>query len=158
MLRAIPLLLSPVPAWQVRGSLLPFILRVVARIQSKLCVLCSVNFSYRRPAVGRPVEHSLRQLQWLRMSGDIAPLSVHGFMAWTTLPFTGLHAANQLSEKKVEGITWKRIHTDNTKAPYSATYSQTSNTTCCRRSGNFCTMVTGCPDVRDTPYMGAVVL
>jgi hypothetical protein len=37
-------------------------------------------------------------------------------------------------------------------------YSQTSKTTCCRRSGNFCTIVTGCPDVRDTPYMGAVVL
>lgn len=38
------------------------------------------------------------------------------------------------------------------------TYSQTSKTTCCNRSGNFCTIVTGCPDVRDTPYMGAVVL
>jgi len=78
-------------------------------------------------------------------------------MAWTTLPFIRLLVANQLSEKKVEGINWKR-HKGNTKARYSATYSQTSNTTCCRRSGNFCTMVTGCPDVRDTPYMGAVVL
>lgn len=38
------------------------------------------------------------------------------------------------------------------------TYSQTSNTTCCNKSGNFCTIVTGCPDVSDTPYMGAVVL
>lgn len=39
-----------------------------------------------------------------------------------------------------------------------STYSQTSKTTCCNKSGNFCTMVTGCPDVRDTPYIGAVVL
>lgn len=39
-----------------------------------------------------------------------------------------------------------------------STHSQTSNTTCWRRSGNFCTIVTGCPDVRDTPYIGAVVL
>lgn len=38
------------------------------------------------------------------------------------------------------------------------THSQTSNTTCCNKSGNFCTIVTGCPDVNDTPYMGAVVL
>ena len=30
--------------------------------------------------------------------------------------------------------------------------------TCWRRSGNFCTMVTGWPEVRDTPYIGAVVL
>ena len=30
--------------------------------------------------------------------------------------------------------------------------------TCCRRSGNFCTMVTGFLVVRLTPYMGAVVL
>lgn len=33
-----------------------------------------------------------------------------------------------------------------------------SKTTCCSKSGNFCTMVTGWPDVRETPYMGAVVL
>lgn len=38
------------------------------------------------------------------------------------------------------------------------TYSHTSNTTCCNKSGNFCTIVTGCPDVRLTPYIGAVVL
>ena len=30
--------------------------------------------------------------------------------------------------------------------------------TCWSRSGNFWTMVTGWPDVRLTPYMGAVVL
>jgi len=30
--------------------------------------------------------------------------------------------------------------------------------TCCRRSGNFWTMVTGWPEVNDTPYIGAVVL
>ena len=30
--------------------------------------------------------------------------------------------------------------------------------TCCKRSGNFWTMVTGCPLVRLTPYIGAVVL
>lgn len=35
---------------------------------------------------------------------------------------------------------------------------QTSKTTCCNKSGNFCTIVTGCPDVSDTPYIGAVVL
>ena len=92
------------------------------------------------------------------MSGAIPPLSLHGFMAWKTLPFTELHVANELSAKKVEGINWKRTQTDSTRVPNTATYSQTSNTTCCRRSGNFCTMVTGCPDVRDTPYMGAVVL
>lgn len=34
----------------------------------------------------------------------------------------------------------------------------TSKTTCCKRSGNFCTIVTGCPEVKDTPYIGAVVL
>lgn len=34
----------------------------------------------------------------------------------------------------------------------------TSKTTCCSRSGNFCTIVTGWPEVRETPYMGAVVL
>lgn len=38
------------------------------------------------------------------------------------------------------------------------THSQTSKTTCCRRSGNFCTIVTGCPLVRLMPYIGAVVL
>lgn len=37
-------------------------------------------------------------------------------------------------------------------------YSQTSKTTCWRRSGNFWTIVTGWPEVNDTPYMGAVVL
>lgn len=30
--------------------------------------------------------------------------------------------------------------------------------TCCKRSGNFCTIVTGFLVVRLTPYMGAVVL
>lgn len=39
-----------------------------------------------------------------------------------------------------------------------STYSHTSNTTCCNRSGNFCTIVTGWPDVKLTPYIGAVVL
>lgn len=38
------------------------------------------------------------------------------------------------------------------------THSQTSNTTCCKRSGNFCTIVTGWPLVKLTPYIGAVVL
>lgn len=38
------------------------------------------------------------------------------------------------------------------------TYSHTSNTTCCNKSGNFCTIVTGWPDVKLTPYIGAVVL
>lgn len=38
------------------------------------------------------------------------------------------------------------------------TYSHTSNTTCCNKSGNFWTIVTGWPDVRLTPYIGAVVL
>lgn len=38
------------------------------------------------------------------------------------------------------------------------THSQTSKTTCCKRSGNFCTIVTGCPLVRLMPYIGAVVL
>lgn len=38
------------------------------------------------------------------------------------------------------------------------TYSHTSKTTCCKRSGNFCTIVTGWPDVKLTPYIGAVVL
>ena len=38
------------------------------------------------------------------------------------------------------------------------THSQTSKTTCCSRSGNFWTMVTGWPLVRLTPYIGAVVL
>ena len=39
-----------------------------------------------------------------------------------------------------------------------STYSHTSNTTCCNKSGNFCTIVTGWPDVKLTPYIGAVVL
>lgn len=30
--------------------------------------------------------------------------------------------------------------------------------TCCRRSGNFWTIVTGLPEVKETPYIGAVVL
>lgn len=40
----------------------------------------------------------------------------------------------------------------------AVTYSHTSKTTCCSRSGNFCTMVTGWPEVKLTPYIGAVVL
>lgn len=39
-----------------------------------------------------------------------------------------------------------------------STHSHTSKMTCCRRSGNFWTMVMGRPDVRLMPYMGAVVL
>ena len=38
------------------------------------------------------------------------------------------------------------------------TYSHVSYITCCNRSGNIWTTVTGLPDVRLTPYMGAVVL
>jgi len=46
----------------------------------------------------------------------------------------------------------------NLSTPLDPTYSHTSKTTCWRRSGNFWTMVTGCPEVKLTPYMGAVVL
>ena len=38
------------------------------------------------------------------------------------------------------------------------TYSHVSYMTCCNKSGNIWTTVTGFPDVKLTPYIGAVVL
>ena len=40
----------------------------------------------------------------------------------------------------------------------SITYSHFSKTTCCNKSGKICTIVTGSPEVKLTPYIGAVVL
>lgn len=50
------------------------------------------------------------------------------------------------------------IHRQRKQKALTFTYSHTSNTTCCNKSGNFCTIVTGWPDVKLTPYIGAVVL
>lgn len=54
---------------------------------------------------------------------------------------------------------WANFETTcSTTSSWCDTHSQTSNTTCCKRSGNFCTIVTGWPLVKLTPYIGAVVL
>lgn len=52
----------------------------------------------------------------------------------------------------------QRAYLWHTFTDQNVTYSHTSNITCCNKSGNFCTIVTGCPEVNEMPYIGAVVL
>lgn len=65
---------------------------------------------------------------------------------------------NSLKNRCKVAENLQKLITNLPKNLYRDTHSQTSKTTCCRRSGNFCTIVTGCPLVRLMPYIGAVVL